>query len=338
MSASKTNVYTGLLAKLDTSFGANASLSGTTDAIEVMDGDGLSVTPDYAVQGDRGKANGSGGLRKAAAPIGATLALTAKVAIKGKGADYALSTDIVPDVHNLLIACGYSATRSGGAGAGKWTFTPQTSGYSSLVAQATVMGESYKLSRGYGDVTISADGSGPAVAEFSFDGTWDTASNAEGDPSGWTYSYYTVDAPFGQAASVSIGSWTSPVVSSFKFTSGRARTPRRRITAANGHQGWTMGARVPELEITCEAPAWVTTPFHASGGLDAWRLQGAATGIAVTLTWGSVQFNRMKINLAQAQLVKVANADDGATAMKVLTFRPYVTTPQASDDLTLVWD
>lgn len=341
MSAGKTISLVGLLAKNEASYGAGGSLSASTDAIQLAPGDPATYAITYVFDGGRDSGNGSTGLQRGTVPKGRTAQLTARVEVKGAGAAYNADSVKSQDLHAMLLACGYSAARDATGGSEKWTFTPQSgpTGFASLVAQMYARGEVRNATHGLGNVVISRDGLGPAIAEFTFDMLDDLSAVADAAVPAITYPLHTI-MPIVDHSTLTIGSWaagsTGPIVRSWSFDAGRARAPRVNLAAAALHAGWTMGKRTPSFTAVVETAALAGSPYHGATGLDPERLRDAGTTVAVTLTHGQTQYNRLVLGFAQAQLVGVEPDADEQTALTRLTFRPVISTPQANDDHTIV--
>lgn len=336
MSAPKNSFLQGLLVKAESSYLGGGSLSTSTDGIVLAQP--VELARAYAAQSDR-RATGVGGWYRQAAPVGYVRSGTITVHPRGAGVAYSSGSVVPYDVHVLLTASGHTAAVTTTGGSERWDYTPTTgpSGFTSAVIQGYARGELVKVAGVYADLTITADGPGLPTFAFAFDGVEDMTAFADSSVPSITVNT-TVVPPNAAGASVAIGSFTTASVRRFAFAPKRARAPRFNLNTASGHGGFTLANREPEFTVSVEKTALVANPFHTAGGLDVYRLADAATPIALSVTVGTTQYNRWKVVCPQAQLVGIAESDDGGTAVVDLTFRPHQSTPYTADDYYIRFD
>lgn len=337
MSLKTTTLY-GLLAKLESAYLGGGSLSTSTDGILCAEPPGVPAKA-YLFDGGRGRAEGTGGLRKGAPPTGGTRSGTVKGHLRGYGAAYS-AANLPPDLHRFMLASGHSHAVVTTGGSETVTYTPRTgpASFDSLVLQMYAAGDLYKMKGVVGNLKIAADGVGLPTWDFDWDGVDDLSAYAEqlSVPS-ITYS----DTPIPPAAvgmTIGIGDFVTPVVRGFSFDAGRVRSPRANLAIAGGHNGWTLAERAPTLELRLEKAALVNSPYHTSSGLDLYRLMDAGTAIAVSLRCGATQYNKWVLTCPQVQITGVSEEDDGGSAVYAITGRVHCSAPGTNDDYTLKFD
>ena len=337
----------GVLVKAESTYGTDASPSTSTDGVRFVERP--EWKPGFLFDGKRDKANASNGNVQRVPPTGRFWEITHKAHAKGRGAAYTSSSVVVPDIHQLLKACGMTATVTTTGGSEKWDFTPDAISPSAATPTSVTMwgykqGELMKATGCYGTFSVSADNTGVPVWQFDMKGIG-AQNESEVTVGNITYTVPSVMPPTAAGITVDLGSSFAPVVRSFKFAMNRTLLPRQDLTSANGHSGFIPSERDPELEIVFEGAYSGTAgdgySSSAFGLWDAWRdattTYSAAT-LDVNLTIGSTQYNRWKLLCPQVQLEKFEWRESGAEQLAVCTFRPYLTGENAVDDFTIRFD
>ena len=337
----------GVLVKAESTYGTDASPSTSTDAVRFVERP--EWKPGFLFDGKRDKANASNGNVQRVPPTGRFWEITHKAHAKGRGAAYTSSSVVVPDIHQLLKACGMTATVTTTGGSEKWDFTPDAISPSAATPTSVTMwgykqGELMKATGCYGSFTITGDNTGIPVWQFDMKGIG-AQNESEVTVGSLTYAVPTVMPPAASGVTIDIGTFTGAVVRSFTFTQNRELLPRQNLAATGGHAGFIPSSRDPVLEVVIEggfssttSDGWDTTYL---GLWDAWRdatTSYSATTLDVNLTIGSVQYNRWKLLCPQVQLEKFEWRESGAEQLAVCTFRPYLTGENAVDDFTIRFD
>lgn len=322
MTAPKSITLFGLLAKLEASYNDGGVLAAATDGILLSEP--AQLVPNYAHDGARSRANGTGGTLSRAAPSGRFGDVTIMNEARGLGAAYGAAA--LPEANVLLRASGHSATVDATPGSESVTYRPISdhTAYASAVIEAYARGEKYPLTGVYGDFNFSMDGPGFLMLEFPISGLMGLPT----DVAVPVITYPTVKPPKADSITLAIGAW-NPVVQSLRFRANRRRSPRHRLNAG-GHRGFSMGGRAPELEVVVEQPALAT--------FDAYAARDQATEYAIALQVGATQFNRMKFNAAVGQIVNIDPTDDDETPLWTLTIALSPSSPTADDDYEFVFD
>jgi hypothetical protein len=338
----KTINILGALAKLESPYGTPVALSTTSDGLLLSYPDrnfGAPLTVDFSFDGKVGVNPGNLSDLPLAAPGGKSFMWEAPVRFKGGGAAY--SSSVKPAAADILLQiCGLASALTSTTSAEKYTYTPDvvTAAYKGASMSCYARGELWPLSGVIGDWAFTFDNPGPPTHTFSLKG------KANGDvtdvslPS-ITYPNLSIEPPNANGITMVIGSFTTnAVVYSGNFRLGRVIEPRVALTSGTGHEGFVPGGYSPEFTCQVEDTAFVSTPFHTSAGLDPIKLREAATKITVSVQFGSVQYNRWKITLANAQLFNAQPSANGRAACWDLTFKPSASSPIALDDFNVVFD
>lgn len=329
----------GLLGKEEATYGTAIALTSTSDGLLMQFTDrniGAPASIEYAFDGDLGPSVASGATTKRAAPAGRSFRAQLPFRAKGAGSAYAAAT--VPNVHKILKASGFDAAVTTTTGSEKWTYTPTPEGttYTSLTLNAYARGELWAASGVVGNLSINFDNQAPPV--WTFDARGIASVPTDSSVPTITYPSFSTIPPLASSATVVIGSFTTnAVVLGGSFTYNRG-IDNPRVPISGNHLGFVPSGRGPRLTFTVEATAFVGSPYHTSAGLDPTLLREAATSIAVSVQFGSTQYNRYKIELPTAQLVNVTPANNGPVATYTLEFAGHGSTPVLNDDCTITFD
>lgn len=312
-----------LFAKNETTYNAGASLSGTTDAIRLVD-PRPEFSIDYTYDGSRGQANWSGGNFRHGSPTGRTTQGTVNIEVQGSGSAYQASSNTPPNWHRFLLASGFS----GSFATNTWTYQPVPLGTtpSSLAMAVYTRGELWPVSGSYGNVTFKADGPQPAVFSFDLMGMLGDPSDQSSPPSR-TYLVPTVIPPNATDISLSLNGWTSAVVRSVEYSHGLEIVPRTDINAATGHNGYTIGKRAPKLTVLIETPLLSDYNYVS--------INKNATVQAISFQIGSTTGNKVGFSLPYCYLMNISPSSDGPTALTTLEFVPTVSAADAEDDVSI---
>ncbi len=312
----------------------------TTDAIRIIP-PRPQVKIAWGYDGARGPQNAGSGRWLRAAPNGRTVSGSIKVEPKGLNSSYASSSNEVPDVHRLLRAAGFTATLSAGT---SWTFTPDLFSVTpaSLSTYFYDGGELWKTCGMYTDLKIDIPNTGIPVFEFPFAATMVTDPADLTLPS-MTYTAPTVVPPTANGVSFTLHNLTGAVLRSASFSLNRSfNNARLNINAAAGHAGFAPGFRDPVLDLVIEMTALTTTPFTTATLIDPYSLEKAGTTGVCSMQFGGTTNNKWKLTLNQCQVVpgsveKLSENNEAFGTYK-LQVKPYVTTDQGIDDITLLWN
>lgn len=342
MSSVKQRVKFGFMIHLETTYGVSfGALTVGTDGAQLCDIP--SFKPDiYIHDGHRGRAPGAGGILPLVPPSGYGFEGKVDMYPIGFNAAYSVS-NVPPGVHQLLSICGMQPTGSFTGGSEKYTYAPESGplGFDSGTVEGYVDGQKYPGMGVYGSFVITS--TGPDVPMWSFDlkGIGNGLPTDAAVPA-ITYPSALILPPKATNITLSIGTgtpFTAAKVRGFTFTQNRALSQRANSNAG-GHAGFTPGLRSPTFEVTIEQTLLVglTNPWYSATQINPYGMKQDRNSLLVTLTVGSVQYNRYQLNFPQAQLLTVEDFEDGSTALWKLVFTCPMSTPSADDDFNIVFN
>ena len=330
--AEKLLITHGILAKIETSYGAGGSPTGADDAILVEER--VEVTPMFNVDGERSPGTGQGGRYLKVAPGGRHAEFT--VPVLGRGSNVAYAADEFPDdVHVFLRASGHSVVTDATPSSESQTYTPDTTPDGSVVIEAYTRAEKFTLAGVLGSMAFAIDG--PSFTRFDFE----CQGILEADPTDAVVPALTIAShqpPKAESIGLFVGDYVAPRVKGVRFTQNLNLAKRNDVNAATGFAGIAQGYRDPILEIDLEATALQTTPFHKVAGLDPYALMENATVVPVGFTVGGTQYNTFTFAADYAQLIDVSKAEEGEVALWTLKFGLAQSAPGADDDYSFVFD
>ena len=340
MSQSKSVTLYGLAVEAEASYGAGGTIVEAEDGVELAEEFVVDVA--YMNDGARPMPPGSVvGHQKRGAPSGRMFTGTIPVLFRGAGAAY--SATVTPEIHDLLRACGHSATLDVTAGSESYTYAPEalqgvTPG--SVFADGYARGQLWPLTAIYGSFGFVIEGPGYMRCEFESRGR----VGDESDVALPAITYPTVMHPKAEGMSVALGNWTAGVVSRLEFRQNRALADRLDVSGASTYAGVANGRIEPSLVVTVEAESLATSdPFHTASTFNPYKLydQGVEHAISFDLGVGGdgATYNRLRFTASQAQLSEYpVHEEDGPTARWRLTYQLNPSSPTANDPYTLVAD
>jgi hypothetical protein len=337
--AAKTINVLGAIGKLETTYGTAVSLA-TTDGVLLTYPDrnvGAIVNVDYSFDGDVGINPGNLGRQPLSPPGGKSYAGDLPMRLKGAGAAY--TTAVVPALaHLMLPIAGFDAgTLSTST---SWTYAPvnPTAAYKSATMTLYARGESYNLKGVVANWSYVFDNPGPPTHTFSISGMQSSAVVDVTLPT-ITYPNLSVDPPSANGIVFSWGAFTTnAVVYSGSFNLNRVVEPRVALTSGTGHEGFIPGGYNPELTIVVEATNFAGGATPTSAGFDPFLVREAATKLALSIRFGSTQFNRWTHSFSNMQLFRVTPTAVNRAAAYELVLRPSASSPVALDDMSVLFD
>jgi hypothetical protein len=315
-----------------------------TDGVQLQFPDrnlGAIIQYNAAFDGDMGPSHASLGTVLRVGPSGFFAQAAWPMRVKGAGVAY--SASVVPNCHLFLLSSGFDGTVVTTPGSEKWTYlmTPPGTTFGSHSVDAWGVHETHQLKGGISSASIEFQNPGPPLATF------DSRYYLNADPAdaarpSVTYALTSIVPPLATSVAFVMGSLTTNAVvygGKISFTR-EIDNPRVAMTAAGGHLGFVPGGMVVEFEVMLEKMAKTTTPFTAASAFDEYALWKNATLLsACSLQFGSTQYNRWKVDLgARAQVTKFTPAAESPVGKTTLTIRSSVSTPAASDAVTITFD
>lgn len=338
MSATKLAIARALLLKAEASYNAGGTVTGTADGFLMCEPTVPTLTPLHD-GARRGTPPGMGGNLRRVAPSAFEIAF--QLMHEAKGAAAAYSASVFPSVHRALLGAGFDGAVTTTASSEKWDYTPTPlSGTpTSLLGELYARAEKYPFTGAYLNLErLAWDDLGIPLFTFGVRGLLGTIADAAIPTV--TYPTLTTEPPRAVNIGFTLGSWTTTaVVRSGSLQMQREIMPRANQNGATGHAGFSPGRRNPVFECLVEAPALVATPFHTSAGIDPYQFFSNATEVAAQVSFGSTQYNRLKVILGRVQMSQpVQLEEDGPTALYRLTFQVNPTSMSLNDDVTIRFD
>lgn len=335
----KTMNIKAVLAKLEASYGAGATLSTTTDGhlLSLSDRNAAIGTLAYAYDGALGSnAANQVGLPRVA-PSGRSVQAGLPFRVKPGGAAY--SASVMPSINTWLRAAGFGSTLVTTSGSESYTYAPQTDadGFASLGLELYQRGEKWTVKGGLCNWSYQAGDLGVPLHTFDVQGICSDAI-ADASVPAPTFPLASVAEVTTPGAVVSIGSFVTPKVRSISYNSNRSLQANPILTVAGGHAGFTHAGFDPEFSVTIDATALVASPYHTSAGLDPYQLRESAAQIAVSVQFGSTKYFKWKHSFTKAQLIDVVPGNAGPVATVELKFKPVATSYTANDWCSVLFD
>ena len=327
MSAPKSNVVYGLLAKIETIYGTYASPASASDGIQVAEY--IEIERQYGFDGKRPSQPGNAGQQRRVAPQGATYRPVIKVEDKGPGVAYGASS-FGKDYHALLLAGGMTGTLNGTT---SWSYAPTliTTAPSSVsleyYCRANTAGnaEVWKANGVYTDWIYEVANAGPGMWTFNTFGR-ENAAPAEAAFPTIVYTYGTIVPPVASPLTLTVNGVSTLVIRSAKVEMKRTVQERfPNLNQAGAHAGFSPGERAPMFTFVCEAPLFATSNL--------WGLHDAGTPFAASFGVGTATFNKSAWTFAQAQIESVKPSSDGPVPLLEIACSLHASTPTANDDL-----
>lgn len=330
MSAGKSLDQWGVLLKGEASYGAGATVAAASDGLLVMEQP--TVEPLFAHEGERRGTRGP--MNQGIANVGKTgLHCNPTLIHEAAGFGAAYSATDVPSPHVLLLAAGLYGTVVVTAGSETWTYAPGVP--TSAGGEIYTREQKYTLKGIYADLSIESDG--PDVPVWTFP-LWGILTQPDEAAVPSITSYNVIVPPKSAGITLNIGDFTAGVIRSWGFALNRAISPRLDQNASDGHAGFHLGGIDPILTVSIEAAEFASSPYHEATKLNPYQLAAAATGLAISLDLGSVQYKKWVLVAAQAQLQTPDESEDEGAAIWDLTFKCAPSAPHLLDGFSILFD
>jgi len=329
MSASKVLTEWGVMVEAEAAYGDGATMVAGEDGLLALERPDV----DYDWLHDGQRRGESGPMSHGIKRVGKSgLFGNVPIVCEAHGAGEAYSASKVPNIHDILVACGFTGTVDTTPGSEKYTYVPGA-GVSAGI-EVYNLEHKYILKGCYGDLSISSDAPDVPAWEFAMQGLLTQPSEAA-VPS---ITYPTVVPPKAVGISFTLGNYTGGIVRGFDLSLNHEISSRVDQNVAAGHGGFTLGGCRPTLNLTVEADAFTGDPYHGADAINPYQLAELATALALSFQIGSTQYNKWKLEASAAQIVDVEETDDGPSGLWVLTIELNPTTSGGKDNLTLTFD
>jgi hypothetical protein len=325
------NQVIGFLGKEEATYGVAETLSTSADGMLPFLADGDPAPPeaiDYVFDGGIGRSPGTLAPALRAAPNGRFRSGMFQALFRGRGAAYS-GTDLPPlEVHRALKAAGFDANYSASP-TPQWLYTPTAAGttFTSLTLRQYAQASIYEQTGVLFNWSFTADGLGVPIHEFAYTGL--IALPTDQSLPAITYPTAGILPPVASAVVENIGAWSAATIRSVSLQTQRSiDNPRAGQNLASGHAGFTPGGMVPQLTLVVERPARST--YNAES------IRDLGTSAAVNVQFGTVQYNRWRVDFPQAQLISVTPQNDGPVATMELVFQAHPSTPALNDYMSVL--
>lgn len=317
----------GLAAKVESTYGSDASPTFTTNAIRLEsppDGPG----EDYLFPNEReDAATGTIGRLAAAAPGGRFHSWTYEVV--GLGAGSAYSSSNLPNIDPLLQTL-FSQTVDTTSGSEKVTYSLLDAPATGVTLYTELANKKY-VTRGAipESLVIRSDAGGFPIWEFQMVGIADVPSEQALE----TATYSTVNPPIMENSSTTFdpgtdgGSSYTPVIRSWELDLGIEVADRADGNAANPHLGYRVVGRDPRFTVTVEVDS--LTNFDPT---DLWT---NITQVAIDSTIGTTQYGRFDLDFDDARVQDYDHVDDDGLQVYEVEFALF---QNSGAELDLIFD
>lgn len=333
------NVY-DMQAKVETTYGVDSAPSPATDGVYLQyDAEDVPeiIAEEIEYRGELGPNSVGLGPNRRVAFSGRGASFPAGMYFRGGGAAYSASVVPPNGFHAFMKAAGFTATVDTTAASEKWTYavtadsTTPTSltcyGWCAQSLGASTL-ERVKALGVLASLDIAGNDQKPPKFTFNAKGIF------SGDPTEASFTASTLSfspaPPLGTDFTFSFGSFSTAEVYSLGLKTNRdLSTKRVPLSASGGHLGYVAGHWNPILTVTVAQTLQATfDPYTKRGG----------TTAALLWQYGSTQYNRLKLNAPQAQLVDLRHGNIGKIRTWELDFLLTPSTPAATDFLNFVAD
>lgn len=328
----KRSLIYGFTFKKETTYGTAVTPVNTDDGVQMQFNDRYQASMGieaFDFDGTLGPSPASLGETLRVAPSGKSISADIPIRFRGPGAAYSASE--LPDGYSLMEAAGFTWTLDATAASEKFTAVP------SADAAQPVSGTGYYY--GHGELRKSAgtianwsytfDNQAPPIHMFKLMGIFEGALSDVSVPT-ITYANAAITPPLAGQVALDIGGVSSFVLYSGSFDNGReVDNPRVPLNNSGTHLGYLPGGRAPRLRLVIERPALSVYNYETK--------RDTAVAETLSLTFGSVQYNKWAHSFTKAQLISATPTTRNSVATLDLEFAMACTTPTTEDDQSLVW-
>jgi hypothetical protein len=291
----------GLLAKIESTYGTDPTPVAATDGVRVSERVWSTIAIEHVFLGQRNAAAGSLSPIAPAARKGRKV--TMEIAWEARGTGAAYSASVLPEADPLFRACGTARTDDFTAGSEIITYAQADTGLESCTIYAYAGNKLFKVVGCRGSIRWPVEVGGLGIIRFSMEGILTAAPTEVALPS---VTYDAVIPPPAVGMSLTVAAW-SPDVLSAEFDQAATIARIDSANAADGIVSFDISEVTPVYNLSAKAPAIST--------YDPYTIMQAATAQTISQTLGSVQYNRMKLDVTSAAyLQSIAHSDQDGFA------------------------
>lgn len=296
---------TVILAKLETTYGTDASPTGAANAIQISE---ATVTPLAGDEVERGLMRETLGADPSI-PVNSHVTCQFTVEIAGSG-----TAGTAPAFGPLLRACAMAEVIDAGVDV---AYSPVSEDEESASLYFHKDGNLFKLIGARGNVTAELNANNLPVLNFSFTGLW-TVPSAAAMPTSPDFSAFIAPLTVNKANTPTFTlHGFSAVMTAFSFDLGNVINHRDRVNSAEVN----FSDRKMSGSVTIEEPPIASKNFYA--------IAKAATLDALQLVHGTVAGNIVTIDMPKVQLKSPTQSNEDGDVMLGMSLTP---TADAGDD------
>lgn len=251
--------------------------------------------------------------------------VTFRVHMRGAGSAYGAS--VVPNVHNPIRACAYLATLVDGV---SWQYTPRSTGHESYTIYIMQeLGPTVKMTGCFGDVTFNFQVGMPGIAEFRFQGIYNTETDT---PTLVTKAFSAAPQwPPLLGGAFQIGSENFAAKwANCQIASGNILDVQEDISATSGIGGVFCAGRRPVGTIDPEV-----TTRASFDWISKWE---NSTLMDMTFNSAGAAFVRYNVSAPAVQLINRGWASRGQKAVYQCQFALTPSNPAGDDELSILFN
>lgn len=284
----------GLLAKVESVYGSDALPVAGTDGVRVVGRIWESGNPDYAFPNERDDVfTGSLVGETPGQPAGRFMNMEFGIELRGAGAAYSSTTPVRPEVDPLLIACGFGRTHDDTGGSEKVTYDLADTGHGSATIYVYAAGKLLKVVGCRGTVTWDITAGALGRMRFNIRGVM-TADPTEVALPAITYDTTESPPQVNMGLAIDPGTPWSPNFAEASLDLANDVVQLDDGNAADGLEGFAISGRQPRFNVQPRVVALTT--------YDPYTLRANRTVQTIDATLGSVQYNRVSIDVNEARL------------------------------------
>lgn len=329
----KRSLIYGLLVDKETTYGTATTPSNSTDGVRMQFSDRYQASlgvEAFDFDGDIGTSAEDLGELIRVSPSGKSISADIPLRFKGAGLAYAAAT--VPEADVLMQIAGFTSTVDDTASSESVTYS--ITGDVANPASATVYyyghGELRKSKGTVANWSFSFDNQAPPIHTFRLLGAYEGSLSDVAVPS-ITYKYPSIVPPLAGQITCAIGAWSDAIVYAGSFDLGRQiDNPRVPLNNSGSHLGFLPGGHQARLRLTIERPALSAYNYETK--------RDTAANEAVSLDFGSTQYNRWSLNLDTAILISAQPSTRNSVATLDLEFACVNSAPGTEDAVEVVFD
>lgn len=296
----------GALVKEESSYGSDPTPTAGANAIRGVGRLWPAITPEAAFPNMREEELSNSLIGVAPGPsAGQLVNFDWRLPLRGAGAAYSSSTPVRPEADPFLRASGFSRTHVDTGSSESVSYAFADTSHSSAAAYLYAAGKRFVVLGMRGNMTLEGAVGQPAFARFALQGM--LAGVTEASVPSMTLT--SIIAPVMKGIALTLtpsgqSAWT-PKVPGFELTTGHAVDRADDVNAADGVEGFFIGATEPRFSFTPRTKDLTT--------YDAWVYAQSRLIHTLDATINpSVQYNRLVIDCDDARLLNPPQpAEDG---------------------------